>query len=345
MNKSLSQPTVPNSPSVLEASSVHNGLGFLVKQPGMLSLIQDGGRYGSFNIGLTNGGPLDKTAFQWANKLCGNPKNVSAIEVSIGGLSLIAQKNSIIAVTGAQMPFSINGQAKSLWRSYSVAEGDVIELGFSTMGVRCYLAVKGGFQITPSFGSSATVCREKVGGLNGDKIKVNDVLPFASDDLKRELKSINHLMLPEKYQPTYSNEVVLHTVPSYQQHHFSAAQQRLFFTSEYQVSKSCDRMGYRLEGKAIGCDIEGILSEGICHGAIQIPSDGQPIVLLNDRQTIGGYPKIGAVTALDTAKLAQLASGAKVRFEPISMEQSHNNFHLHLSLFNRITLQTCDSNE
>jgi allophanate hydrolase subunit 2 len=101
-------------------------------------------------------------------------------------------------------------------------------------------------------------------------------------------------------------------------------------------------MGYRLEGKAISCDIDGILSEGICHGAIQIPSDGQPIVLLNDRQTIGGYPKIGAVTALDTAKLTQLAPGDKVRFEAITMEQAHNNFHLHLSRFKRIELEHCE---
>ena len=330
-----------NNP-ITDNNADHDGLGFLVKQPGMLSLIQDAGRFGAFNIGLTNGGPLDKTAFKWANKLCSNHINSSVIEVSIGGLSLVAQKDTVIAVTGAEMPFTVNGEAKSLWRSYTVKAGDLIELGFATQGVRCYLAVKGGFQVAPSFGSSATVCREGVGGLKGDKIGVNDILPCASFDTVNAQKQLNHLVLPEEHQPQYSNDIVLHTIPSYQQHHFSATQQRLFFSSEYQVSQSCDRMGYRLEGKAIKCDIDGILSEGICHGAIQIPSDGQPIVLLNDRQTIGGYPKIGAVTSLDTAKLAQLASGSKVHFEPISMEQAHNNFHLHLSLFERTALIKCD---
>lgn len=315
--------------------------GFIVKQPGILSLIQDGGRFGTFNIGLTNGGPLDKNAFQWANKLCGNTLNVSVIEVSIGGLCVVAQKNTVIAVTGAKNQFTINGVQKQLWRSHSIQEGDTLEFGYASKGVRNYLAVKGGFDVSPSFGSTATVCREGVGGLNGNKIMAEDVLPYASLQSTSIGKS-NHLMLPKKYQPSYGGEVVLNTIPSYQQQHFSAVEQRLFFGCEYQVSTSCDRMGYRLEGKAISCDIDGILSEGICHGAIQIPSDGQPIVLLNDRQTIGGYPKIGAVTALDTAKLTQLAPGDKVRFEAITMEQAHNNFHLHLSRFKRIELEHCE---
>jgi allophanate hydrolase subunit 2 len=101
-------------------------------------------------------------------------------------------------------------------------------------------------------------------------------------------------------------------------------------------------MGYRLQGRKISANIQGVLSEGICHGAVQIPPDGQPIVLLNDRQTIGGYPKIGAVIAIDTAKLAQLGCGGKVRFESISIEEAHNLFHLSLGLFTRTPLIICD---
>ena len=310
--------------------------GFLVKQPGMLSLIQDAGRFGAFNIGLTNGGPVDLVAFQWANRLCANKLNATAIEVSVGGLSLTAQLNSTIAVTGANMPLTINGQLKELWRSYHVKAGDVIELGFASQGVRSYLAVAGGFIVEPSFGSTATVCREGIGGLAGGKLKASDVLACANQQSK------DNLILAEKFRPKFSNEVVLQTVPSYQQQHFSSLQQRLFFSSEYTVSQNFDRMGYRLEGQKISCDINGILSEGICHGAVQIPADGQPIVLMNDRQTIGGYPKIGAVVSVDTAKLGQLSQGGKVRFEPITMEQAHNIFHLNLSRFNRTELDVCD---
>lgn len=311
-------------------------LGFLIKQPGMLSLIQDAGRFGAFNIGLTNGGPIDLTAFHWANRLCANELNATAIEISVGGLSLMAQLDSTIAVTGANMPLSINGQLKDLWRSYHVKAGDTIELGFASEGMRSYLAVAGGFTLDLSFGSTATVCREGVGGLNGEKLKAGDVLSCANQQRKQ------NLILSEKLRPKFCDEIILHTVPSYQQHHFSSHQQRLFFSSEYTVSKNFDRMGYRLDGQKITCDINGILSEGICHGAVQIPADGQPIVLMNDRQTIGGYPKIGAVSSIDTAKLGQLSQGGKVRFEPISMEQAHNIFHLNLSRFNRAELTPCD---
>lgn len=311
-------------------------MGFLVKHPGVLSLVQDAGRFGAFNIGLTNGGPIDLGSFQWANRLCVNELNATAIEISVGGLALIAQLDTTIAVTGANMPLIINGQAKNLWRSYHVKAGDVIELGFATQGVRSYLAVANGFDIPKSFGSTATVCREGIGGLDGDKLKTSDILPCASQNRKQ------NLVLSEKLRPKFADDVVLHTVPSYQQQHFSSHQQRLFFSSEYTVSKSFDRMGYRLEGQKISCDIEGILSEGICHGAVQIPADGQPIVLMNDRQTIGGYPKIGAVSSVDCAKLGQLNQGCKVRFEPISMEQSHNLFHLNLSRFNRAELNVCE---
>lgn len=312
--------------------------GFLVKHPGMLSLIQDAGRFGAFNIGLTNGGPIDKSAFHWANRLCGNALDVTTIEVNIGGLSLTAQVDTVIAITGANMPLTINGSVKSLWRSHKIKAGDIIELGFASQGVRCYFAVSGGFTIKESFGSTATVCREQIGGLTGAKIALGDILTCHRVDIQGK----KNLLLPERYWSKYKQEVVLHTIPSYQQHYFSSHQQRLFFSSEYTVSKSYDRMGYRLEGRAIECDINGILSEGICHGAVQIPADGQPIVLMNDRQTIGGYPKIGAVISLDTAKLGQLSQGAKVHFEPISMDKAHNFHHLAISRFNRIALVECD---
>jgi len=311
-------------------------LGFIVKRAGLLSLIQDEGRFGAFNLGLTNGGPIDKLAFHWANRLCSNELNVSVIEVSVGGLALIAQIDTVIAVTGAKMPLTINGQVKELWRSYKVKAGDLIELGFTNVGVRSYVAVAGGFNITPVFGSSSTVCREGIGGLKGTKLVVNDILPCTYQAKAKLVK------LLEKDQPKYCNEVILRIIPSYQQHHFSSHQQKLFLSSEYNVGKSYDRMGYRLKGQKITCDIDGILSEGICLGAVQIPNDGQPIVLMNDRQTIGGYPKIGSVISLDTAKLGQLAQGGKVRFEAISMEKARDLILRNLSVFDQTEVIFCD---
>lgn len=295
---------------------------FKVLQPGLLTLIQDAGRFGQHRIGLTNGGPLDHSAFHWANRLCQNDRNASALEISIGGLVLESQVNTYIAVSGAEMPFKINGVEQARWRTHKIKAGDKLEFGFATQGARAYLAVAGGFTIAPSFTSSATVSREAIGGLNGGKLAQGDLLPCA------ETNEAPLLELAAHEQPNYSNNANLRVILGYQHASFSAVQQRLFFSSEYQLSDKVDRMGFRLQGQKVKSSLNGILSEGICHGAIQIPADGQPIVLLNDRQTIGGYPKIGSVIALDTAKLSQLMPGAKVTFEQISLEQAHNINHL-----------------
>ncbi|WP_293265630.1 biotin-dependent carboxyltransferase family protein [Neptunomonas sp.] len=292
--------------------------GFLVKQPGLLTLIQDAGRYGQHRIGLTTGGPLDGEAFKWANRLCGNELDATGLEVSIGGLVLEAQVDTALAVTGADMPFKINGQDVARWCTHKVKAGDKIELGFATSGSRAYLTVAGGFNIGQSFSSTATVTREAVGGLSGDKLKQGDLLPCQAH------RPTALWALPESEQPDYNADVTLRVILGYQHRTFDSVQQRLFFSSEYVLSSRADRMGFRLEGQPVKSQLNGILSEGICHGAIQIPADGQPIVLLNDRQTIGGYPKIGSVVSRDTAQLSQRMPGAKIRFEEISLEKAHN---------------------
>jgi len=303
---------------------------FRVIQTGILSLLQDSGRVGQHRIGLTNGGPLDPDAFNWCNRLLQNTPGSTAIEVSFGGLQLEAQVDTFICLTGALMPLSINKVKQDLWRVHAVKSGDIISVDFAEEGSRSYLGVAGGFSIKPSFGSTSTVMREQIGGLNGDKLQVNDKVACSKTSVCREL------YLTRAHQPHYQNIVTVRVIPGYQQAHFSRLQQRLFFSHAYTVSERCDRMGYRLEGPPISCDIEGILSEGICYGAIQIPADGQPIVLLNDRQTIGGYPKIGSALSLDAAHLAQLKPGGTVHFAPISHHGAHNALHLAASFHNRI---------
>lgn len=303
-----------------------------VVQTGILSLLQDSGRMGQHRIGLTTGGPLDPVAFNWCNKLLQNNAGATAIEVSFGGLQLEAQVDTFICVTGALMPLRINKVKKDLWRVHAVKAGDIVALDFAEEGSRSYLGVADGFQIEPSFGSTSTVMREKIGGLSGDRLQVNDSLPCASVTQRREL------YLKREHQPHYQDMVTVRVIPGYQEAHISRVQQRLFFSQAYTVSEHCDRMGYRLEGPPISCDIEGILSEGICYGAIQIPADGQPIVLLNDRQTIGGYPKIGSALSLDAAHLAQLKPGGTVHFAPISHHGAHNALHLAASFHNRLPI-------
>jgi allophanate hydrolase subunit 2 len=151
-------------------------MSFKVLQPGLLSLLQDLGRFGQHAIGLTTGGPLDHEAFLWANRILHNPSNACAIEVSFGGLQLQAQINSYFCVTGASLDVTVNGINKALWTSHKVIAGDEIKLGYSSHGCRSYVGVAGGFQITPRFGSQATVMREKIGGLNGAKLSAQDSL-------------------------------------------------------------------------------------------------------------------------------------------------------------------------
>ena len=292
--------------------------GFKVIQPGILTLIQDSGRFGHHRIGLTTGGPLDADAFNWANRLVDNPLNTTALEISVGGLVLEAEVNTCLVLTGAEMPLKINGIEQDRWHAHQVKEGDRIEVGFTTQGARAYLAVSGGFQIEHSFSSAATVTRESLGGLSGEKLQQGDHLSCAEIDDRKAFR------LAEHHRPVYQDQISLRVITGYQQHTFSDVAKRVFFSSEYEVTDRADRMGYRLSGPEVKSSIDGILSEGICHGAIQIPADGQPIVLLNDRQTIGGYPKIGSMISMDTARMAQLMPGAKVSFEEISIDDAHN---------------------
>lgn len=287
---------------------------------------------GQHRIGLTNGGPLDPHAFEYCNRLLQNRAGTTALEISFGGLKLEAAVDTYICLTGAQMTLRINNHEQPRWEVLAIKAGDSISVDFAEQGCRAYLGVAGGFQVAPSFGSTATVVREKIGGLNGDKLQAGDELPCEA------VTQLRHLYLPAEHQPHYQNLVTVRVIPGYQQKHFSRYEQRRFFSHAYTVSDRCDRMGYRLEGPAIDCDIEGILSEGICFGAIQVPADGQPIVLLNDRQTIGGYPKIGSALSLDCGHLAQLRPGGTVHFAPVSPHGAHNALHLAASFSRRQSL-------
>lgn len=294
-----------------------------ILNPGILSLIQDAGRYGQHSVGLTTGGPMDPLAFKWANRLVGNDDNTSAIETTIGGLKFKVKGDIQLAVTGAEVAVSVNGKPRPQWQTLNLSTHDELELGYATQGCRIYVAFASGLNIAPQFNSTSTVVREGIGGETGKGLQTGDELALNSETVKGSC-----WQLPESARPEYHNSVTLRLIPGYQDHHFSRHEQRMFFYHEYKVSDLCDRMGYRLTGPSIKCDIEGILSEGICLGAVQVPKDGQPIVLMNDRQTIGGYPKIGSVLSLDLAKLAQLTAGCTVKFEPITIDHAHNELAL-----------------
>lgn len=318
--------------------------------PGTLSLLQDAGRFGMTALGLTQGGPLDGHSFAWANALVGNPLHSTVIEHSIGGLIVQATADCTVAVTGAVLPLLLNGKAVACWQAISLKAGDELELGYMTQGLRAYLAVSGGLAVALQFGSSATVMREGVGGLHqdGSKLAAGDQIPLAgqatlpalttpSSQVQQfslpPLVSVAALTRAEQKQASASTVLSLRLLEGYQYHLFSAVERARFYLNSYQVSTHCDRMGYKLSGSAISCNSRALLSEGISLGAVQIPPDGQPIVLLNDRQTLGGYPKIGTVLSLDCWRLAQTPPGSLVQFSPLDSYQVHNALALYRAGF------------
>ncbi|AWX99105.1 allophanate hydrolase [Marinomonas primoryensis] len=301
-------------------------MAFNVIKPGLLALVQDLGRHGHQSIGLTTGGPMDEVAFRWGNALLDNDPNSAQIEITFGMFTLEAQANTSIAVTGADLGATLNDKSIPPWQTYAIKKGDILAFHQPVWGLRAYLAVKGGFLCEPTLGSVATVMREKIGGLTskGDKLKKGDSLSYHTSH-DHQQRAVPRLAIPN-----YGNKEIP-VILGYQYQSFSSLERANFFSSDYTVSSNSDRMGYRLEGKAVHTELKGIISEGIAYGAIQIPKDGQPIVLLRDRQTIGGYPKMGCVTRVGGGILAQQKPGDIIQFTPITVDQAEQERHLQMA--------------
>lgn len=293
--------------------------GLTVLDPGVLSLVQDTGRYGVGQLGLSQGGPVDCHAFAWANYLLNNPANTPLVEITMGQARFRADHAMSIAITGADMQPCINGQRVGMWQTLTLNGGDELRLRYARRGLRAYLAVCGGWAVDSAFGSAATVMRNQLGGLHsglgeqagGMALTKGDVLPCRPHALLPRVRGV-----PTRFIPDYNALTPLALVPGYQFDSFSAEAQTAFFDGEYTVDQHSDRMGVRLNGPSVVSKQPGIVSEGIALGAVQVPPDGQPIVLLNDRQTLGGYPKLGCLTRASLSMLAQTPPGQAVRFYP-----------------------------
>lgn len=291
--------------------------GFIVENGGLQSSIQDAGRRGFSDIGLTQSGAMDEMAFGYANFLVGNAFNTPAIEIAMGGASFKARSEMCIAICGANMQPTCNGHKIALWQTHTLRRGDVIAFDFANEGQFAYIAVAGGFQTPFAYGSYSTSLKEGLGGLEGRKLKSGDLLHTFGNRCP-----VDRRKLERKFIPKYPETITVRLVKGYQEAMFDAASQETFFNSIYTFKGEGDRMGYRLSGKKVVPTHTGILSEPICYGAVQVPSHGEPIVLLKERQTIGGYPKIGSVIAVDCFKLAQLKVGGNVKFKEVSLKEA-----------------------
>jgi len=284
-----------------------------------LCLLQDAGRFGVRHLGVTQGGALDWRSMSWANWLLGNALDAPVIEITLGGFTVVAQEDCVLALAGADLGAQVDGEALAPWRSFRLNKGQRLQLTQPLLGARAYLAAPGGFDAPKVLGSSSTVVREALGGLDamGRALAKGAQLSYRGSSLLllREL--------PSTHRPDFHDNRPLDLVLGAQIGEFSGQSSFDAFNNAWTLDSRADRMGIRLLGIALEYQGKPMISEGIPLGAVQVPPDGQPIVLLNDRQTIGGYPRLGALTPLALARLAQCLPGAKVRLRPVVQDVAH----------------------
>ena len=296
---------------------------FEVIEPGILTTIQDLGRYGFSQFGVPPSGALDSFSFRAGNLLVGNLEEKACLETALMGLKLIALKEVVISITGGDLCPTLNGEPLTMWRTHLLVEGDVIHFKKVRAGCRAYLAVAGGFVVPRIMGSSSTYLSGRFGGLEGRKLKRGDIL--YSLDISCSLNKLG-LRFPIDWVSFPEKKVSLRVISGPQDDHFTEEGFQTFCSSPYHVTPQCDRMGIRLEGPRIERrpDVEeSIISEGLVAGAIQVPGDGNPIIILTELVT-GGYTKIATIISTDLPRVAQLKPGDQVRFLPISIERAHD---------------------
>lgn len=287
---------------------------------GLLTTVQDLGRYGFQRYGVSASGVMDEYSAKIANKLVGNKVGEAVLETTLKGVQIEFLQNTAVAITGGNCDVTLNGAKIELWQSYLVNRGDILKMGICKSGLRNYLAFAGGIDVPVIMNSKSTNLKAKVGGFNGRKLMIGDVLSVGVGSLETPLT------LNKYYIPTYSKDIKVGVILGQQDDHFTEAGIKTFLNETYTVTQESDRMGIRLSSVS-GATIEhkngaDIISDGITFGAIQVPGSGQPIVMMADRQTTGGYTKIGNVISSDLAKLAQATPGTKVKFVEYTLEQA-----------------------
>ncbi|MGQ7247248.1 biotin-dependent carboxyltransferase family protein [Halomonas sp. V046] len=290
-----------------------------VQQTGPMALVVDGGRVGVRHLGVTQGGAMDWVSLGWANWLLGNAHDAAGIEILVGGLELAAEADMTLALGGADLGATLDGQVVAPDTRFAIRRGQRLAFHRPQAGLRAYLAVPGGIAATPLMGSVSSTLREGLGGLDGfgKALVKGDVIKAAASQAGEAPRAAVPARLPDTAQP-----VTLKVVIGAQVAAFDGRSLYRAFHDTWTVDQRADRMGIRLTGPELDCELKGIVSEGIPLGAVQVPPDGQPIILMNDRQTIGGYPRLGALSPLACAGLAQCLPGTEVRLVPTTPERA-----------------------
>ena len=290
----------------------------IIKKAGLLTTLQDTGRKGYQQFGIPVAGAMDQYSLNLANILVGNAPSEAALEITLLGPTISFTDKALIAVAGGDFPVKLNGKEVKSYETIQVVEGDELAIGAAIKGCRGYIAVKGGFDVPVVMGSKSTYLRGGFGGYMGRQLKEGDEISILLTEKELSYRRIPATMIPN-YEDVYTARVIMGP----ENDRFTESGLSTFLNNEYILSNQCDRMGYRAEGPIIehtnGADI---ISGGINLGAIQVPGHGNPIIMMADRQTTGGYTKIANIITVDISRLAQLKPGNKIRFKSITIEEA-----------------------
>ena len=292
-----------------------------VLNPGLLTTVQDQGRIGYQQFGVSVSGVMDPRSASLANILVGNDEKEAVLECTMMGPHLQFNQANCIAITGGDLMPTLDGKPIPNYTAVKVEAGQVLKFTVPKTGCRAFIAFAGGLDIPEVMGSRSTYMKAKIGGVEGRKLAKDDVIGFRAP--KAELKNMNFRSMASEFVPR--KEYTVRVVLGPQDDYFTDAGIETFLSSVYTVTPEFDRMGCRLSGDVIAHKDGGdIISDGISFGAIQVPSSGNPIIMLGDRQTTGGYTKIAGVITADFRILAQLKAGDKVRFQKVSIAQAQD---------------------
>lgn len=288
-----------------------------IAKAGLLTSVQDRGRYGQQAVGVPAAGPMDSFSHRLANQLVGNEADAATLEVTLIGPELVVEAETTVAIAGALFEATCDGRPVPMGASFAVQPGQRLKFGRLVQGARAYVAVAGGILTEPVLGSRATHLVSGMGGLNGRALVAGDRLPVLAQAGARPMRKAVGLTLPT------GGRARLRVVPGPQDEWFQPEAIRMMAGVSFRISPSSNRMGYRLQGPPLPRLREGeLISEPVGIGAIQVPSAGEPILLMADRQTAGGYPKIGHVISADLPLAGQLAPGDFIEFILCSRQEA-----------------------
>ncbi len=310
-----------------------------VVKPGALSTFQDLGRHGFQQLGVPANGVMDEQAHRLANALVGNLQADATLEITLMGPLLRFPVDTAVAVCGADLEAAIDGTRLPVGQPAVVPAGGTLSFGKRRNGLRAYLAVGGGFDVEPVMQSRSTFVRGGYGGAQGKPLRKGEFIFLRAPRATLPTLSVDVSDLAQT--ASRASDASIRVVRGREWDAFTPAAQSEFTETEYRIGAQSDRMGYRLEGPALALRSKlEMLSEAVAFGTIQVPPDGQPIVLMADRQTTGGYPKIGHVCAVDLPRLAQHMPGERIRFQVISIEEAQRLSLLQEQMF--AALETCN---